>query len=67
MAAVASTRCQACTALADALMRQCAHLRIPATSREHLGIAGELFRRLPSFAGGWTLKLAAPSVQTERV
>jgi predicted ATPase len=31
-----------CATLADALLRRCAHLQIPATSREPLGVAGEL-------------------------
>src|SRR5690242_18965144 len=34
-----------CATLADALLRRCAHLKILATSREPLGVAGELRRR----------------------
>jgi predicted ATPase len=39
-----------CTTLADSLLRQCAHLRILATSREPLGVAGELRWLVPSLA-----------------
>ena len=39
-----------CATLADALLRRCAHLRILATSREPLGVAGELRWRVPSLA-----------------
>src|SRR5262249_42171379 len=38
----------ACAALADALRRACPHLKILATSREGLGIAGEQTYRVPS-------------------
>jgi predicted ATPase len=40
----------ACARLADALLRGCPGLRILATSREALGIAGESRRRVPSLA-----------------
>jgi predicted ATPase/DNA-binding XRE family transcriptional regulator len=45
---------EACAALADHLLRACPRLRILATSRERLGIAGESTWRVPS------LKLPAP-------
>jgi predicted ATPase/class 3 adenylate cyclase len=38
----------ACASLADALLRSCPHLRIIASSREALGIAGEATYRVPS-------------------
>jgi predicted ATPase len=38
----------ACAALADALVRGCPRLRVLATSRASLGIAGETVRRVPS-------------------
>jgi predicted ATPase/transcriptional regulator with XRE-family HTH domain len=40
----------ACAELAEALLRGCAQLRILATSREGLGIAGERLYRVPSLA-----------------
>lgn len=40
----------ACAQLADALLRGCRHLRILSTSREALGIVGELAWRVPSFS-----------------
>ena len=40
----------ACARLADALLRACPHLRVLATSREALGIAGEVPYRVPSLA-----------------
>jgi predicted ATPase/class 3 adenylate cyclase len=40
----------ACARLADALLRSCPHVRILATSREALGISGEVARRVPSLA-----------------
>jgi predicted ATPase/DNA-binding CsgD family transcriptional regulator len=40
----------ACGQLADALLRQCPNIRILATSRERLGIAGELAYRVPSLS-----------------
>jgi predicted ATPase/DNA-binding SARP family transcriptional activator len=40
----------ACAGLAEALLRACAHLRILATSRERLGIAGEQLYRVPSLS-----------------
>jgi len=36
--------------LADRLLRHCAHLAIVVTSRERLGIAGELNYRVPSLS-----------------
>ncbi|MGI8424454.1 MAG: ATP-binding protein [Chloroflexota bacterium] len=41
---------ETCAHLTDALLRQCPHLHILATSREALGIAGETAWRVPSFA-----------------
>jgi predicted ATPase/class 3 adenylate cyclase len=40
----------ACARLADALLRACPHLTVLATSREALGIAGEVTWRVPSLA-----------------
>ncbi len=40
---------EACAQLSEALLRTCPKLRILATSRESLGIAGELSFRVPSF------------------
>jgi len=40
----------ACACLADALLRVCPTLRIVATSREALGLAGELTYRVPSLS-----------------
>jgi non-specific serine/threonine protein kinase len=40
----------ACAALADALLRACPDLRVLATSREALGVAGEAPHRVPSLA-----------------
>ncbi len=40
----------ACAQLADALLRQCPHVLILATSREGLGIAGETTYRVPSLS-----------------
>jgi predicted ATPase len=37
-----------CSTLADALLRHCSHVQILATSREPLGVAGELRWRVPS-------------------
>jgi predicted ATPase/transcriptional regulator with XRE-family HTH domain/Tfp pilus assembly protein PilF len=39
---------QACAELAEALLSACPELRILATSREPLGVAGEVTRRVPS-------------------
>src|SRR5689334_17821689 len=39
-----------CSALAGAMLRHCAHLTIVATSREPLGVAGELRWRVPPLA-----------------
>jgi non-specific serine/threonine protein kinase len=41
---------EACAALADALLRACPGLRILATSRQPLGIAGETTLRVPSLS-----------------
>jgi non-specific serine/threonine protein kinase len=41
---------QACAALADGLLRACPKLRVLATSREPLGIAGEVVYRVPTLA-----------------
>jgi non-specific serine/threonine protein kinase len=41
---------EACAAVADALLRTCPELRILATSRQALGIAGETTFRVPSLA-----------------
>jgi predicted ATPase len=40
----------ACAELAAALLRTCPHLRVLATSREGLGVAGERLYRVPSLA-----------------
>src|SRR5262249_22197328 len=40
----------ACAALADALLRLCPSLRVMATSREPLGVSGEVLWRVPSLA-----------------
>ena len=40
----------ACAGLADALLRACPHVRLLGTSREALGIAGEVPYRVPSLA-----------------
>jgi hypothetical protein len=40
----------ACARLGDALLRACPHLRVLATSREALGIAGETAWRVPSLS-----------------
>jgi predicted ATPase/DNA-binding XRE family transcriptional regulator len=41
---------EACAELAEALLRACPHLRILASSREALGLAGETSWRVPSLA-----------------
>ena len=51
----------ACAALADSLLRACPQLRILATSREALGIAGEKTYRVPS------LSLPDPSRSSRRL
>ena len=43
---------QACAQLADDLLHQCARLKIIASSREALGIAGEVAYRIPSLVEG---------------
>jgi non-specific serine/threonine protein kinase len=50
---------EACARLADALLRACPHLQVLATSREALGITGEVTWRVPSL----TLP-AGPAVHT---
>ena len=47
----------ACARLADDLLRQCAQLKILATSREALGIAGETAYRTPSLADSESIQL----------
>jgi non-specific serine/threonine protein kinase len=54
---------EACAELADALLRACPGLRILATSRQPLGIAGETTFRVPSLALSappWTPTASAP-------
>ena len=41
---------EACARLAEALLRACPHLEILATSREPLGVAGEVSLRVPSLS-----------------
>ncbi|HET6315314.1 MAG TPA: helix-turn-helix domain-containing protein, partial [Chloroflexota bacterium] len=41
---------QACAELSEALLRACPELRIMATSREHLGVPGEVVLRIPSLS-----------------
>jgi non-specific serine/threonine protein kinase len=53
---------EACAAFADALLRACPELRILATSRQALGIAGETTFRVPSLA--LTARHAAPAATT---
>jgi non-specific serine/threonine protein kinase len=55
--------------LIDALLRACAGLRILATSREPLGVAGEIAWRVPSLSLPWPLQPTpgAPDVQSEAV
>ena len=52
-----------CAALADALQRHCANVQIIATSREPLGIAGELRWRVPSLATPTNEFLAATELR----
>jgi len=52
-----------CAALADALLRHCAHVQIIATSREPLGIAGELRWRVPPLAAPTDECLAATELR----
>lgn len=40
---------EACARLSDALIRECPHVRVVATSREPLGLVGEVAWRVPSF------------------
>jgi non-specific serine/threonine protein kinase len=53
----------ACATLSDALLRYCAHLRILATSREPLGVTGELPWRVPSLAAPADVPLAAAELR----
>ena len=41
---------QACAALADTLVRRCSRLRLCATSRQALGVQGEIIWRVPSLS-----------------
>jgi predicted ATPase len=55
---------EACARLADALLRACPHVRVLATSREALGLAGETIWRVPSLpvpgdAAGQPARIAA--------
>jgi predicted ATPase len=52
-----------CTTLADFLLRQCAHLRILASSREPLGVAGELRWLVSSLAAPTDEFLAATELR----
>ena len=49
----------ACRSLADALLRTCSKIRLLATSREPLGVAGEHLYRVPSLALPTAHQLAA--------
>jgi non-specific serine/threonine protein kinase len=51
----------ACAGLAEALLRACPHLRIMATSREPLGLAGESRWRVPSLAVPGADQAASPT------
>lgn len=53
----------ACAAVAEALLRSCPHLRILATSRELIGIGGEIAWRVPSL----DLPEAGPSLALDQV
>ena len=53
----------ACAQLADALLRRCAGLRLLVTSRERLGIEGELTYRVPSLS----VPEARPDATSEEV
>lgn len=48
---------EACARIADDLLRQCAGLKMLATSREALGIAGEVTYRIPSLASAESTQL----------
>ncbi|MGE5223954.1 MAG: adenylate/guanylate cyclase domain-containing protein [Omnitrophica WOR_2 bacterium] len=50
---------EACARLADDLLHQCTGLKILATSREALGIAGEMIYRTPTLADSESLRLFA--------
>jgi predicted ATPase/DNA-binding CsgD family transcriptional regulator/transcriptional regulator with XRE-family HTH domain len=52
-----------CAMLSDALLRQCAHVQILATSREPLGVASELHWRVPSLAVPTDEPLAAAELR----
>jgi predicted ATPase/DNA-binding SARP family transcriptional activator/DNA-binding CsgD family transcriptional regulator len=49
----------ACAHLADMLLGSCRHLKILATSREHLGVGGEAIWRVPSLSAPDTDRLPA--------
>jgi non-specific serine/threonine protein kinase len=52
-----------CATLCDAVLRHCAYLQILATSREPLGVAGELRWRVPSLAAPTDEPLAATELR----
>src|SRR4051794_26150857 len=52
-----------CARFAGALLRHCAHVQIMATSREPLGIAGEIPWRVPSLAAPTEKVLAATEIR----
>jgi predicted ATPase len=52
-----------CATLSEALLRQCAHLQILATSREPVGVAGEQHWRVPSLAAPIDEPLAAAELR----
>ena len=52
-----------CATLSAALLRQCAHLQILTTSREPVGVAGELHWRVPSLAAPIDEPLAAAELR----
>jgi DNA-binding SARP family transcriptional activator len=47
----------ACAELAAFLLHECAHLRVLATSRQSLGLSGEVVWRVPSLAAGDAVEL----------
>ncbi len=56
---------EACARMADALLQACPNLRILATSREALGIAGELTYRVPSLSLPDLQRLPSPESLTQ--
>ena len=52
---------EACARLADALLRGCPGVRMLATSRELLGVAGETAWRVPSLGPPGAAEAAAPA------